>query len=237
MRTFGAIEKNMYRLLHLLIILVGTIQVYGQDSTFVNETCKLIKEAGNHDTNRQFKIIENQAIKYVNSSSIAGSANSKELQETYRFYYKLSRELVRNCASYTLGIFPVRANRVVDLEGKFTKEQIDSLKNLSFRLGNEKNVYLFIVTIDDYYPDKSIEEFAKKKRDYWGMGHNAENGGVLVALSFSKKEVMISTSEVAMKYLTDGECSDVIDIMTPEFRNGKYFEGVVNGLNGIMERL
>jgi len=39
-----------------------------------------------------------------------------------------------------------------------------------------------------------------------------------------------------MKYLTDRECSDVI-VMTPEFKDENYFNGVHAGLNGIMERL
>jgi len=227
----------MYRLLKLLIILTGTVQVYGQDSTFVQETCNLIAKEANQDSNSQLKIIQNQAIKYVTSSSIINSANKNETQDTYRLFYKLSRELVRNCPNYTLGVFPIRANRVVDLEDKFTKLETDSLKNFSLHLWKKNKVYLFIVTIDDYYPDKTIEEFAKKKRDYWGMGHNAEKGGVLVALSFSNREVMISTSEVAMKYLTDQECGDVIQLMTPEFKKDNYFKGVIAGLNGIIERL
>ncbi len=227
----------MCRLLNLLIILLVTMRVYGQDSPFVQETCELIKKAKNKNANSQFKIIESQTIKYFSSSSIIETGNNNKAQEAYRYYYKLSRELMRSCPNYTLGVFPISANRVVDLEGKFTKEQIDALKNFSLELSDQKNVNLFIVTIDDYYPQGSIEEFAKKKRDDWSMGRNVEKGGVLMALSFNKKQVIISTSEEAMKHLTDKECRDVIKMITPEFNNGNYFKGVLNGLNGIKERL
>ena len=42
---------------------------------------------------------------------------------------------------------------VFDLENKLTKRQIDSLSILAEQVNEEKDVHLYIVTIDEFYPD------------------------------------------------------------------------------------
>ena len=40
-----------------------------------------------------------------------------------------------------------------------------------------------------------------------------------------------------MTYLTDEECDDVIRVMTPHFKTGKYLEGLTNGVLTIKSKL
>jgi len=220
----------------LFILFIGTVQVYGQDSTFVNETCRLLKSAP-ATTDGQFKVIEDQTLKQSFSYSLIDSTNSSKLQDFYRFQYKCRRELIRTCPAYTLGEFNVRTQKVIDLDNKFKKDEIDSLNEYIQKIGNENEIYLFLITIDDYFPANSLEEFANVKRETWGHGTNCRNGAVAIVLSFTKRQIGISTSETSMKYLTDMECTEIINAMTPEFKKGNYYKGVVFGLDHLKNKI
>ena len=233
-QTLGAIVNDMRTLLFIFFIV--TIQVYGQDSAFVNETCTLLKSAP-ATTDGQFKVIEDQTLKYSLNSSLIDSTNDNKLQDFYRFQYKWRRELIRTCPEYTLGEFNVRTQKVIDLEDKFKKAEIDSLKEYIQKISNENKIYLFLITVDDYFPANSLEEFSNVKREAWGHGRNFEKGGVVIVLSFNKRQIRISTSETSMKYLTDTECAEIINAMTLEFKKGNYYNGVVFGLDHLKNKI
>ena len=220
----------------LLIFFLANIQGYGQDSTFVTETCGLLKSAAK-TTNAQLKVIEDQTLKYSINSSLIDSTNKNKLQDFLRFQYKWRRELIRTCPVYSLGEFNIQSQKVIDLEGRFRKDELDSLKEHVQKICNEKGIYLFLITIDDYFPANSLEEFSNMKRETWGHGRNAEKGAVLIVLNFTRREVRISTSSTSMTYLTDMECTDVINAMTPEFKKENYYKGVVLGLNDLRNKI
>jgi uncharacterized membrane protein YgcG len=100
------------------------------------------------------------------------------------------------------------------------------LKQYIQEISSKKGIYLFLITVDDYFPANSLEEFSSVKRETWGHGRNAQKGGVVIVLNFAKRQVRISTSETSMKYLTDTECTEIIDAMTPEFKKGNYYRGL-----------
>ena len=64
-----------------------------------------------------------------------------------------------------------------------------------------------------------------------------EKGVVLIVFSQSKREIRVSTGDLSMTYLTDEECSEANTAMIPDFKNGKYFEGLIKGLLIIESRL
>ncbi len=217
------------RNLSLLLFIVGTFQAYAQDSTFVNETCELLNLAPK-TTAGQFKVIEDQAVKYAFTFSLVDTLNNNRLQDFYRFQYKWRRALIRTCPIYTLGEFNIRTQEVVDLEDKFTKKQIGSLRRRIQEINKEKELHLFLITVDEYFPARSLEEFATIKRQTWGHGRYTEKGEVLIVISFANRQIRIATSDAAMKYLTDAECTGVINSMTPEFKKGNYYKGIILGL-------
>jgi uncharacterized membrane protein YgcG len=104
-------------------------------------------------------------------------------------------------------------------------------------LGTAQNVYAYLVTIDDYFPDKNIEKFSNRNREYWGHGINFEKGAVLISISVAKRQLRISTGDTSIKYLTDDECSEINKIMIPYFKKDEYFKGVVDGLTQMKSKL
>ena len=213
----------------LILILFNTC-LFGQDTTFVKEICDEIQKLKDkNDFKGQLDIVQKHVELHV--PELVKEANAKKSeQEVFNFYYRLQRELKRTCPGYLSVPSIPRGVRVLDLEDKFTKTEIDSLTKMLTVIGVEKNVYVHLVTVDDFYPYVSIEEFSKKNRTEWGSIYNFDKGSVLIVVSDTKRQIRIATSDAAMKYLTDEECTKLNSVIIPFFKQGDYFKGVLEGL-------
>jgi hypothetical protein len=219
----------------LVLILLTTISVPGQDSTLVKEFCNSLGQfTQTEDINSQLFKIADITERYVQRSPITGD---NPLQDRIRFQYRLMTALKRDCPSYSIDRVRLIPKAVLDLEDKLTKQEIDSLTTLAALINQKSKAYLYIVTVDDFYPDSTIIDFSNRYRDYWGPQVPAEKGVVLVAFSVAQRQLRISTGDVSMQYLTDEESSEVIKLMIPHLRDKKYFEGLVTGLLEIQSRL
>lgn len=219
----------------IILVLLTTISVTGQDSTLVSEYCnKLGQLSATTDIDSLVSGIDEMMVSYMDRNPITGD---NPLQDGIRFRYRLMRELKRSCPSYTSDRVRLIPKPVFDLENKLTNQQIDSLGTLIAKIKQDKNVYLYVVTVDDFYPDTTITDFANRYREFWVPRTNLEKGVVLVVFSTAQRQVRISTSDISMTYLTDKECSEVNIVIIPNFKNNKYFDGLVEGLIAIKSRL
>jgi uncharacterized membrane protein YgcG len=183
----------------------------------------------------QFSIVSGQLMTYV--PTIENTPKEKRVKAVYTFQYKLHRELKRTCPKYLVDNAPKVLHRVIDLEDIFTRPEIDSLTNLCGDLSKSKSIFVYIVTIDDYFPDTDITDFSNRNREHWGQRGSFEKGNVMIAISKSLRQIRISTSDISMKFLTDEKCSDINKVIIPHFKEGKYFNGLVSGLNEIKKSL
>lgn len=219
----------------ILFIFLTTISVSGQDSTLVREFCNsLVQISDTADIESQvigsFDVIK----RYLERNPLTGD---NPLQEGVRLQYRLGRELKRSCPSYISERVRMIPKPVFDLENKLTTRQIDSLSILTEQVNKEKEVYLYIITIDDFYPDSTIADFSNRYREFWAPQTEPKKGVVLIVFSSTQRQVRISTGDVSMTYLNDKECDDVIRIMTPHFKARQYLEGLTNGVLAIKSRL
>jgi hypothetical protein len=219
----------------ILLILLTTISAYGQDAALVREFCDMLgKFSDSPDLKSQVSKIAKMTDKYLERNPAAADSS---FQDRLRFQYQLQRELMRSCRHYPIERIRLTPKTVIDLENKLTKQQIDSLGMLTSRIIKDKKVYLYIVTVDDFYPDSTIADFSNRYREFWVPRAIPEKGVVLIIFSTTQKQVRISTGDTSMTYLTDDECSEVNKTMIPHFRVGKYFDGLVDGLLAIESRL
>jgi hypothetical protein len=219
----------------IVLFFLTTISVNGQESTLVKEFCNTLGQKSDTTTIEQqvlgsFDVIQ----KYLERNPLTGD---NPVQEGLRFQYRLARELKRSCPNYLSERIRMIPKPVYDLENKLTKRQIDSLGILTERISKQKDIYLYIVTIDDFYPDSTITDFSNRYREFWTPVTDPKKGVVLIVFSSTQREVRISTGDISMTYLTDKECDDVIKIMTPHFKAGKYLKGLTNGVLAIKSRL
>lgn len=220
----------------IVLILLTTISVQGQDSTLVKEFCNNIAQfSETTDIQSHTSELYGMVERYLERNPMTGD---NSLQDAFRFQYRLMRELKRSCPNYSSDRVRLIPQAVFDFENKLTKQQIDSLGIMTSQITKEKKVYVYIVTIDDFYPDSTITDFSNRYRDFWAPGRTPEKGVVLAVFSTAQRQVRISTGDISMNYLTDAECSEVNKIMIPpHFKNGKYFDGFIDGLLAIKSRL
>jgi hypothetical protein len=220
----------------IVLFLNVSIFAYGQDSVLVKETCKKINElktAGNIVA--QANIVSGQLMTL--GPSIDHIHKENRIKAFYTFQYKLHRELKRTCQNYLIEQVPKVLQRVIDLEDKFTRPEIDSITSLLGDISKTKNIYVYIVTIDDYFPDKNISDFSNRNREFWGQTGSYEKGNVMISVSTSRRQIRVSTSDVSMNYLSDKECDRIIHTITPYFKEAKYFDGILKGLDEMKKSL
>jgi len=220
-----------------ILLLTFSFLASGQDSLLIRETCRKINELKNSDDKMaQINIVSGQLMGYL--PTIVNTPNERRVKATYTFQYKLHRELRRTCPKYLIDHAPRIVQRVIDFEDKFSRPEIDSIENVCVRVSRIRNVYMYVVTIDDYFPDNAIEDFSSRNRESWGgKGFGWENGTIMISMSVANRQLRISTGDESIKYLTDEECSGIVKIMIPYFKKGEYFNGVLKGLEEIGKRL
>jgi hypothetical protein len=225
-----------HKALLLLLLLSTSIMVFGQDSVMIKQTCEKIHTLKNNgNINSQLDIYSKQLkANYLSSYGKFEKENIK--QAFYRFNYKFIRELKRNCQEC---IIPITITRdyLSDIEGLFNKKEVDSLEHTLMNVSSEKKIYIQIITIDDFYPYNSIEDFGKNYRAVWPDKTIFSDRNILIVLICKQKHVRISTSESVMNLLTDEACIEVNNLMTPYFKRGKYFEGLMAGVRNMQTKL
>lgn len=213
----------------LILVLLATISAQAQDSAFVRKFCNRIKQtSGDID----FNALEKDIVEYSERNSMDGS-----IQGGFRFQYRLNREIHKTCPEYASERVRLIPMPVFDLENDLIQQKIDSLGILASQIGKEKKAYVYIVTIDDFYPDSTIEDFARRYRDFWASLTPEKKSVIMVVVSITQRKIRIATSDVAMNYLTDLECTEVNEIIIKYLKEGKIYNGLVAGLLGIKDRL
>jgi len=208
----------------------------GQDSAMIKETCSMIHNLKNiDDIDSQSKIYLQQMKTYYLPSPAIIEGESKK-QAFFRYNYKFIREMKRNCPESIIPVTFLKAY-LTDIEDLFDKKEVDSLEHTLMTLSAEKKIYIHIITIDDYYPFNSIEDFAEKNRDVWSYKTIFNRGTILIAISSTKRQIRISTSDSAMDFLTDKDCTEVNDRMTFYFKKGNYFEGLLAGVKNLQTKI
>lgn len=96
--------------------------------------------------------------------------------------------------------------------------------------GNEVSV----VTIPNL-GGETIENFASDLFKEWGIGQKGKDNGALLLISRDDQEARIEVGYGLEPFLTDIESGRVIrNILTPAFASGKYSEGIIASVDGII---
>ena len=155
------------------------------------------------------------------------------------FNYKLNRNLNKNCSVYKLKhTVLLGLTLVLDVECILTSSEIDSIESSVRDLLKQKKVRLLIVTIDDFYPYKDIDDYARNQGNNWHIGANFEKGGIVLVVSKSLRKVRISTSKISQEYLTNLECQDIIDnTLIPKFKTGEYYNAILEFIDEVKTKI
>jgi uncharacterized protein len=122
---------------------------------------------------------------------------------------------------------------IVDQTNTLTQEQITALAQIIAderkATGNQIGV-LMIPSLQG----EAVEDYSLKVARAWGIGQKERNSGVLLFVAKDDRKLRIEVGYGLEGALPDIRANHIIqDRITPEFRQGKYFEGIQSGLVGI----
>lgn len=84
----------------------------------------------------------------------------------------------------------------------------------------------------------SVEEYANQLFREWGIGQKQKNNGLLILIAVKEHKTRIEVGYGLESKLTDGFCGDVIrDDMVPQFKQGRFDDGIHDALNALISRL
>jgi len=133
--------------------------------------------------------------------------------------------------------FPNQIGFVNDFEKIFSEVDIVFLENLLIDYKNNFNKQIVVITIDSIPKKLEFDQYAIQISEVWKVGKDNDDNGLTVLLSKSLRKVRISTTEKTRFYLGDDFCKKVIDEnMIPEFKKGKYYDGVLLGLDKLIRK-
>lgn len=108
---------------------------------------------------------------------------------------------------------------------------------LAAKIAQERNTtgnQIGILVIKSLEGD-ALEDYSIRVARDWGIGTKEKNNGVLLLVAIDDRRLRIEVGYGLEGALTDLRSGQIIrDRITPEFRNGKYYEGVSSGIDGII---
>ena len=96
-----------------------------------------------------------------------------------------------------------------------------------------------VVVIVNDFGGMEPAEFGAKLGAEWGVGQKeTDNGAVLLVKTSEKRKVFISTGRGTETMLTDAITKDIVDNqIIPSFKSKDFYQGIDNGINGIISSL
>jgi uncharacterized protein len=84
----------------------------------------------------------------------------------------------------------------------------------------------------------AIDDYGYQLGRHWGIGQAERDNGVLLIVAPSEREVRIEVGYGLEGVLTDAGSHAIIqDVMLPQFRDGHYEAGILQGVNAILGTL
>lgn len=85
---------------------------------------------------------------------------------------------------------------------------------------------------------EALEDYSLRVARGWGIGQKDRNSGVLLLVAKNDRKLRIEVGYGLEGALTDARSSQIIrNRITPEFKAGKYYEGIAAGLDGIVKAI
>ena len=130
--------------------------------------------------------------------------------------------------------FPKSLFFVNDFEHLLSNEQILDLEIIinDFRIKTKNEIV--IISVNSINPYTDISNYTLDLSNYLRIGK--DGNGITLVVSKELRKVQIATGNLTEKIISDKDCDKVInEFMIPNFKNGKYYEGLKSGLLELIE--
>ncbi|MDR7870855.1 MAG: TPM domain-containing protein [Tissierellaceae bacterium] len=121
---------------------------------------------------------------------------------------------------------------VIDNANLMTEDEILDLNLRANALSEEFNMDIVMVTTNDT-EGKTSREFADDFFDYNGYGVGPNYDGILFLIDMDNREAYISTTGIAIRYLTDVRIESILDVVFDNgMGQGNYYGAALGFLEG-----
>ncbi len=132
---------------------------------------------------------------------------------------------------------PASEHFYVDEAGLISEAEGKAIDDVARSLLKEQKIPLIVVTIRSLAGHDAagytIERYARALFDTWGIGSERRNYGMLLLVSRQDRRARIELG-AAWGHASDVKAQEVMStLILPEFRNGKYAEGILAGVRGL----
>ncbi len=130
---------------------------------------------------------------------------------------------------------PELRSRVTDLSATLSKAEHTTLEQRISAFEAEKGAQIAVLILPSVSPE-SIEGFGIRLAERWKIGRKGINDGVILIVARNDRQLRIEVGYGLEGVLPDAIAHRIIDeTIVPKFREGKYFEGIDNGVATIMK--
>lgn len=129
--------------------------------------------------------------------------------------------------------FPRPAGFVNDFAGVMSPGTVTRLEARLAALEKETSAEVAVVTINNL-GNYSVEDYAVRLFESWGIGKSEEDNGVLFLLAIDQRKVRIEVGYGLEPILTDGRSGRILDsVVVPSLKSGDYDTAIENAVSSI----
>ncbi len=144
--------------------------------------------------------------------------------------------LILNTTLFAEGIFPDRINKQVNDWGDLLSSTQESQLEQALRKYEDESSNQVVLATFASLEDESLEDVTEKMFASWNLGQAGKDNGVLLAIFKNERKIRIEVGyglEGALPDITAGKI--IRNDITPYFKDGRWYEGIVAGLQGIIQ--
>ncbi len=130
--------------------------------------------------------------------------------------------------------FPSPLGYVSDFAGIISSGSIRHLEEMINYMKQKTGAEVAVVTLKTIAP-YTIEEYAVRLYETWGIGQKDKDNGVLILLALEERKVRIEVGYGLEGAITDGKAGEIIRLlMIPSFKKGGFDSGLVAGTEEVL---
>ncbi len=124
---------------------------------------------------------------------------------------------------------------VSDTAGILSDKTEAQINQLISQLEAKNGTEMAVVTVPETAPANSVKTFATELFNYWGIGKQGQDNGVLFLISVGDRRVEIETGYGVEAILPDAKVGDIIDTeIIPQFKKGNFEAGTLAGTKALV---
>lgn len=124
---------------------------------------------------------------------------------------------------------------VYDETGLLTQQEKDELNNKLIKFEDSTSTEIEVIIIPTTNGE-DVNFAATMFGEQWGIGKKGVDNGVVFLIAKDDRTMSIQQGRAVEKYLTASVAGQILDyIVTPNFRQGLFYEGINRGTTAIME--